>query len=104
MKKILIPLAALGAVALASGASAHGNVQCHGGPKTGWKPVAQLTAKLTAEGWKVKKAKPEKDCYEVYATTKEGKVEAFFHPVTFEKVLVLQRGKVVYRAPAHSGH
>jgi hypothetical protein len=86
---------------LAGPAYAHGNVQCHGGPKSGWKPVAALSAQLTAQGWKVKKAKPAKDCYEVYATTSEGKVEAFFHPVTFEKILVLQRGKVIYAAKSH---
>jgi hypothetical protein len=104
MKTLLKSLALLGALGLASAASAHGNVQCHGGPKASWKPVSALSAQLTAQGWKVKKAKPEKDCYEVYATTSEGKVEAFFHPVTFEKVLVLQRGKVLYKAPAHMGH
>jgi hypothetical protein len=92
------------AVTAASPAFAHGNVQCHGGPKAAWKPVSALTAKLTAEGWKVKKAHPEKDCYEVYAATADGKVEAFFHPVTFEKVMVLQRGKVLYQAPMHMKH
>lgn len=94
-------LIALIALSITSPALAHGNVQCHGGPKTSWKPVAALTTKLTAEGWKVKKAKPWKDCYEVYATTSDGKVEAFFHPVTFEKVVVLQRGKVIYKSAAH---
>jgi hypothetical protein len=103
--KIFVPAAlSVLALGLSAPAFAHGNVQCHGGPKTNWKPVSALTAKLTAEGWAVKKAKPERDCYEVYATTKEGKVEAFFHPATFEKVLVLQRGKVLYKAPMHMGH
>lgn len=96
--RLLITLIAL---SIASPALAHGKVQCHGGPKSGWKPVSALTTQLTAQGWKIKKAKPEKDCYEVYATTSEGKVEAFFHPVTFEKVVVFQRGKVLYKSPAH---
>ncbi len=89
------------ALTLSAPAFADGNVTCHGGPKTGWKPVAGLTTKLAAEGWKIKKAKPHRDCYEVYATTTDGKVEAFFHPVTFEKILVLQRGKVIYKAKGH---
>jgi hypothetical protein len=98
-------LAAIVALAIATPAFAHGNVQCHGGPQAGWKPLAALNSKLTAEGWKIKKSKPYKDCYEVYATTKDGKVEAFFHPVNFEKVLVLQRGKVIYKAANHhQGH
>ncbi len=104
MKFALTLAATVLTVAVATPALAHGNVQCHGGPKTGWKPVAALTAQLTSQGWKIKKAKPEKDCYEVYATTSDGKVEAFFHPVTFEKVAVFQRGKVIYKADAHKGH
>ncbi len=99
MKFAAPALLSVTALGLAAPAFGHGKVQCNGGPKTGWKPVTALTAKLTAEGWKIKKAKPERDCYEVYATTKDGKVEAFFHPVTLEKVLVLQRGKVLYKAP-----
>jgi hypothetical protein len=99
MKIIVSALLTVAALGLGAPAFGHGKVQCNGGPKTGWKPVTALTTKLAAEGWKVKKAKPERDCYEVYATTKDGKVEAFFHPVTFEKVLVLQRGKVLYKAP-----
>jgi hypothetical protein len=80
--------------------AAHGNIQCKAGPKANWKSVDALKSKITAQGWTVRKAKPEKDCYEVYGTTPEGdRVEAFFHPVTLDRVLVLKRGKVLYRAP-----
>jgi hypothetical protein len=104
MKFTLSLAAAVMALAVATPAFAHGKVTCHGGPKTGWKPVAALTAQLAAQGWKIKKAKPEKDCYEVYATTSDGKVEAFFHPVTFEKIAVFQRGKQIYKSSAHMNH
>jgi len=34
----------------------------------------------------------------VYGTTPEGeRVEAYFHPATFEKLYVEQRGKVLFR-------
>ncbi|MEQ1548487.1 MAG: PepSY domain-containing protein [Chakrabartia sp.] len=97
-KLILLPLALL----IATPAFAHGNVQCHSGPKAAWKSVETLKASILAQGWKIKKVKAEKDCYEVYGTTPEGdKVEAFFHPVTLQKILVLRRGQVLYRAPGH---
>jgi hypothetical protein len=93
--------ALIGALALAAPAplAAHGNVSCNAGPKTEWKSLDALKAKLTQEGWKVTKAHPSKDCYEVYGIMPDGKkVESFWHPVTFEKVQVLQRGKVIFPA------
>ena len=37
-------------------------------------------------------------CYEVYGTTPEGdRVEAYFHPVTLEKLYVARRGEVLFR-------
>ncbi|MDQ4420579.1 PepSY domain-containing protein [Sphingobium sp. DEHP117] len=88
-------------LACASGtALAHGNVTCNAGPKENWKSLDTLKAKMTAEGWKITKAHPNKDCYEVYGITPEGdKVESFWHPVTLEKRLVLRRGQVLYKAP-----
>jgi len=81
-------------------ALAHGKVTCNGGPKSEWKSMDELKAKITAQGWTIRKAHPYKDCFEVYGTTPEGdKVEAFFHPVTLERVLVLRRGEVLYKAP-----
>lgn len=40
----------------------------------------------------------EGDCYEVYARNSDGQVlEAFFHPVTLEKLVVYRRGAEIYR-------
>lgn len=97
-----IPLAAvaMAAIVVPQTASAHGKVTCNSGPKAGWKPLDELKAHLVHLGWKVGKAHPNKDCYEVYGITPEGdKVESFWHPVTFEKKLVLRRGEVLYKAP-----
>jgi len=99
-KMFAFSCAAGAALALPSFAHAHGNVRCNSGPAADWKPIEQLKQKITGEGWTVRKAHPSKDCYEVYGTTPEGdKVEAFFHPVTLNKVLVLRRGQVLYKAP-----
>ena len=92
--------AALAGLALSGPALAHGKVNCGGGPRTGWTSVEALKKKLVAEGWTIKKAKPFRDCYEVYGKTPEGdNVESFFHPVSLKKLLVLKRGRELFRAP-----
>lgn len=56
-------------------------------PQASWKPVEQLTARLTSDGWDIKNVKTDEGCYEVYAKDKDGKkVEVYFDPVTFEQV------------------
>ena len=58
-----------------------------------------LKAKLAEDGWIVRKAKVDGGCYEVYGTDPQGnRVEAYFHPVTFRKLLVSRRGQVLFRA------
>ncbi|MCH4150952.1 MAG: PepSY domain-containing protein [Sphingobium sp.] len=100
LSRLLPVAAALAAACLPAPLLAHGNVTCNAGPKEHWKSLDALKAKLAAEGWKVTKAHPSKDCYEVYGITPEGdKVESFWHPVSLEKKLVLRRGQVLYKAP-----
>ena len=98
----LFPTLILGAaaiIALASTpASATGVIKCKAGPVSGWKSKESLSAKLVKEGWIVRKSKVDGGCYEVYGTTPEGdRVEAYFHPVTLEKLYVARRGKVLFR-------
>ena len=79
-------------------ASATGVITCKAGPQSGWKSQKALTGKLTKEGWKVRKSKVDGGCYEVYGTTPQGdRVEAYFHPVTLEKLYVARRGQVLFR-------
>ena len=94
-----LSLAALAAIVFVSvPASATGAIKCKSGPVTGWKSQKALTTKLTKEGWTVRKAKVDGGCYEVYGTTPEGdRVEAYFHPVTLEKLYVSRRGEVLFR-------
>jgi len=90
------------ALAIPSAALAHGKINCGGGPREGWTDVEVLKQRLVSEGWTIKKAKPTRDCYEVYGTTPEGdKVESFFHPVSLLKILVLKRGRELFRAPGY---
>ncbi|MCM8557599.1 PepSY domain-containing protein [Sphingomicrobium sediminis] len=62
------------------------------------KPMDALEAKLVEEGWQVRKVKLDGGCYEVYGTTPDGdRVEAYFDPANFEKLLVSRRGEILFR-------
>ncbi|BBB61247.1 cytochrome b [Undibacterium sp. KW1] len=66
---------------------AHGDVKCTTEPKEKWRPHTELEAKLVKEGWQIRRMEKTTSCYEVYAKDPKGKrVEAFFNPVTFERV------------------
>lgn len=98
--------AAVLALATVSAAPAYadGDVRCDSGPKQNWKPLAQARKKAWMEGWTVVKAQVEGDCFEVYARTETGQaLEAFFHPVTLQKLVVFRRGQEIYRAPGFRG-
>jgi hypothetical protein len=87
MKRLIRPLVPLAFCATILAAHAHGDGNCPAIPKAEWKPQAELTKKLTADGWKIRRVKETAKCYEVYATDPQGKrVEAFFNPKTFERV------------------
>lgn len=103
--KITCAAAALaGSLALTSPALADGDVKCNAGPQANWKPMPALKKQVWLEGWKLQKALVPNDCYEVYAQTENGQaVEAFFHPVTLQKLLVLRRGTEIYRAKGFAG-
>ncbi|MGL5838894.1 MAG: PepSY domain-containing protein [Sphingorhabdus sp.] len=96
-----IPLALAAAIVAnlpASPAAATGAIKCKAGPQSGWKSQDVLKAKLVKEGWTVRKSKIDGGCYEVYGTTPEGdRVEAYFHPVSLEKLYVARRGQVLFR-------
>ncbi|MEH6660293.1 MAG: PepSY domain-containing protein [Parasphingorhabdus sp.] len=101
MKNIAIT-AAVAALITTAGVSAPalatGKMTCDAGPESSWKTQAELKAALVNEGWTVKKSKVDGGCYEVYGTTPEGdRVEAYFHPVTLEKLLVSKRGKILFQ-------
>ena len=99
MTKFHLASTAIVAIALAaSPASATGKMKCDA-PQASWQSMDELKAKLAKDGWAVRKAKVDGGCYEVYATDNEGRrVEAYFHPVTFKKLLVSQRGKTIFKA------
>lgn len=91
--------AAAAAFLLAAPAQATGLMTCDSGPQSGWRSQEQLSQHLTRQGWQVRRTKIDGGCYEVYGTTPEGdRVEAYFHPVSFEKLLVARRGEILFRA------
>lgn len=91
-------------LALAAPAYADGDVVCRGGPQDAWVSMADLRKKAWQEGWEVLRVQVEGDCYEVYARTEQGQsIEAFFHPVTLEKLVVFRRGREIFRKAGFSG-
>lgn len=85
MNRILIT--ALLALAAAGQAVAQHAEKCEAMPKAEWKPKAELERKLAGEGWKISRVKITNGCYEVYGKDAKGsRVEAFFHPKSFERV------------------
>lgn len=89
---------AAAALAVGSPAFATGKMTCNAGPQAKWKTQKVLQQTLAKQGWKVRKSKVDGGCYEVYGTDPQGnRVEAYFHPVTLEKLLVSRRGEVLFR-------
>ena len=87
------------AITFATTAHATGAMTCDSGDPSGWQSQAALEEKLVAEGWQVRRIKVDGGCYEAYATTPEGdRVEAYFHPVSLETLLISRRGEVLFRA------
>ena len=68
-------------------ASATGLATCDSGSPDKWQSKEKLTEKLKAKGWEIRNIKVDGGCYEVYAIDdKKERVEAYFHPVTLERV------------------
>jgi hypothetical protein len=87
MKTFILASSLLISVAVCGVAHAHGDVKCDAGPKAEWRKQMELQKELTDKGWKVRQIKVENGCYEVYGFDAKGeRVEAFFHPKTFERV------------------
>ena len=81
MRKIAI--LTLAAVTLGAGSAQAGSLgkPCTSAPEVQWLPMAQLQAKVEAQGYKVQKAKLKNACGELYTLDKNGnRVELFVDP------------------------
>jgi len=93
-----LTIAAALSFGVAAPAAATGKMTCDA-PQAQWKSLPALEASLKKQGWEVRKSKVDGGCYEVYGTDPQGnRVEAYFHPVSFKKLLVSRRGEVLFRA------
>ena len=99
MSRLMRSAIAVACLVLGVNVHATGMMSCEGIDESQWQSKEALQAKLEAEGWtSIRKIKVDAGCYEAYATTPEGdKVEAYFHPVSFEKLLVARRGVVLFK-------
>lgn len=74
---------AVGVVGLGQSARAGKNEACTKAPKEQWLTIEQLTAKLSEQGYKVKKVEIEDGCAEAKVEDKDGKkAELKLDPVT----------------------
>jgi hypothetical protein len=75
------------AIAAVQSAGATGLATCDSGSPDTWQPQEKLAAVLKEKGWEIRNVKVDGGCYEVYAIDDKGeRVEAYFHPVTLERV------------------
>ncbi|MCR5856531.1 PepSY domain-containing protein [Mesorhizobium sp. J428] len=85
MNRIAFILTLAAAPFVASAAMA--SPSCGNQPQSSWKSLAEIEAKATEMGYKVREIDIEDGCYEIYAIDKDGKrVEAYLNPVTAEVV------------------
>ena len=99
MKRFALGFLPMIAFLVASPAHADGDVRCNAGPVQDWKPLHALRRQAWLEGMTVQKVQVQNDCYEVYAHAENGQaIEAFFHPVTLQKLIVFRRGQEIFRA------
>jgi len=90
-----LQILAIASTLFASSAFATGSMTCDSSDPATWKTKEALQDKIIAEGWKVRKMKVDGGCYEVYGTTPVGdRVEAYFDPISLDKLLVSRRAKV----------
>lgn len=95
---LAIPALMVGVLLAMSPARATGLMTCDSGDRSEWKPMDQLEAQMTSDGWSVRRIKEDGGCYEAYGTSPDGqRVEAYFHPVTLEVLLIARRGEVLFR-------
>jgi hypothetical protein len=86
-KFLMVPALALGVATVAGYALARDEQIRVDVPRDQWLSIAQITEKLTAQGYNVRRIKVERDGYEVRAIDKDGKqLEAYVHPVTGERL------------------
>jgi hypothetical protein len=86
--RIIIATAAIAAATAFSSLPASADTKsCGNAPQAEWMSIADLEARATAMGYKVRQVKIEDGCYEIYALDKNGeRVEAYLNPVTAEIV------------------
>ena len=95
IQKILAVTALLSAVVTPSFAT--GLYTCDSGDRADWKSTSELEEKMISDGWQVRRIKEDGGCYEAYGTSPEGqRVEAYYHPVTLELLLIARRGEILF--------
>ena len=99
VKRLAIAAVTVAAFVSAEGAVATGLYQCLSGDRSTWQSPDDLKSRMLADGWQeVQRIKEDGNCHEAHGTTPTGqRVEAYFHPITSEKLLVARRREILFR-------
>ncbi len=98
LKQMLLPLSAVLLLSAAAPVFATGLMTCDSGDRSTWQSKDSLKQQMENNGWTVRRIKEDGGCYEAYGTSPEGKrVEAYFDPVSLEKLLVARRGEILFK-------
>ncbi|MDA9009185.1 PepSY domain-containing protein [Alphaproteobacteria bacterium] len=98
MKQMLLPFSAIVLLSAATQVFATGLMTCDSGDRSGWQSKDSLKQQMQNNGWTVRRIKEDGGCYEAYGTNPDGKrVEAYYDPVSLEKLLVARRGVILFR-------
>jgi hypothetical protein len=82
MRNYLAALLLLAPVAVATPALAEGSSECTDAPQSEWMSTADVTARLTGDGYEVRDVAVQGSCYEVKAIKDGERIEARVNPVT----------------------
>lgn len=85
--KPYITFPALLVAAIASASAAQATAICKPHDKATWMSKEDITSKVTALGYEVRKVQEEDGCWEVKGMKDGKRVEAYFDPVSAELVL-----------------
>jgi hypothetical protein len=91
MRKLPFILAAAVCAAATSANAGDASRVCTTAPESQWLKIADIQAKVEAQGYQVRKAKLKKNCGEIYASKNGERLELFVDP-TDGKIVETKKG------------
>lgn len=85
--RITLVLAATAVAFGLAATAASASTPCTDQPRSAWMKAEEVRTRLEQQGYRIRRVKVDNNCYEVYATDRDGKqVEMYVDPVTAKTV------------------